>query len=404
MRYDLLIIGGGASGLAAAVTAKMEGVGRIAVLEKLPRVGKKILATGNGRCNLSHVHISPEDYRGSVNVAPILEQFGDVRTFFENLGLYTRTDAAGRMYPYSLTATAVLDAFRLRMREDDIEEICGTEITTLYPSGGLWHARSADAEYTAPYVIFAAGGYAAPKLGTDGSAWNLLKQLHIPIVPPRPNLCPVLSDANLLRPLRGLRIKGRITLFDCDKEIHTETGEVQFTEKALSGICVFNLSGRIDPQRAADYDMILNPVPEIGSDLEQLLCTMQCVRIGMTSEEILSGLLPKPLVRLVLKNIGIRPDSVTSDPDYHIIQLLAAEIRSLHFPVSGLADYAQAQSTCGGVSGSALDAHLQVKSHPGLYVTGEAADVYANCGGYHLHWCWASGAAAAKDLAGRKRL
>ena len=402
MRYDLVIIGGGASGLAAAVTAKMHGIARIAVIEKLPRVGKKLLATGNGRCNLSHAGITAADYRGSVDTAPILERFGDVKAFFENLGLYTRTDSAGRMYPYSMTATAVLDALRLRMREDGIDEICDTEVTALFHKNRMWHMKTTGGDYTAPVVIFSAGGYAAPKLGTDGSAWDLLKKLDIPLISPSPNLCPVLSDEKCLRPLKGLRVKGVITLLDGGKPIRNENGEVQFTDKALSGICVFNLSGLINICRLSDFTLQFDPVPEIGDELVSILCTLQGTRFGMTAEEMLSGLLPKPIERLALKNCGIRADSVIASLDYRGVQRLAKEIHALAFPVKGLAGFDQAQSTRGGVPGSALDAHLQVKSHPGLYITGEAADVHADCGGYHLHWCWASGAAAAEDIAAHR--
>ena len=401
--YDLLIIGGGASGLAAAVTAKALGVGRIAVLEKLPRVGKKLLATGNGRCNLSHAGISAADYRGSVDTAPILQQFGDASSFFENLGLYIRTDDAGRMYPYSMTATAVLDAFRLRMREDGVEERCGTEVQSLCRKGTLWQVTTADTVLTAPFVIFSSGGYAAPKLGTDGSAWDLLTHLGIPFIPPVPNLCPVRSDPALLRPLKGLRVKGEITLYKGDDALRTEPGEVQFTEKALSGICVFNLSGFIDMSHSQDYFFLFDPMPDIGIDLESMLYTLQGTRFGMTCEEMLSGLLPKPLIRLVLKNAGISPESPCSELSGREIRKLAVCGRSLQFPVRGLAGFDQAQATRGGVPGSVLDAHLQVKGHPGLFVTGEAADVHSVCGGYHLHWCWASGAAAAGGAAAALR-
>ena len=400
-RYDLLILGGGASGLAAAVTASALGVKRIAVLEKQPRVGKKILATGNGRCNLSHTHISSGDYHGSVDVAPILREFDDVNAFFENLGLYTRTDDAGRMYPYSMTATAVLDAFRLRMREDGVEELCDTEVQELYRQNGLWYAVSAESAYCAPSVIFAAGGHAAPKLGTDGSAWRLLKQLGIPVKSPLPNLCPVLSDPALLRPLKGLRVKGEIMLFDGEDHLGTETGEVQFTEKALSGICVFNLSGLIDPARAEDFYFMMNPVPDLGIDLPSMLYTLQGTRCGMSCEEMLTGLLPKPLIRIILKNAGIMPEFPCIELSGKEIRRLAGAVRFLTFPVRGLAGFDQAQATRGGVPGDALDEHLQVKAHPGLYVTGEAADVHSICGGYHLHWCWASGSAAASDIASR---
>ncbi|MBR3630364.1 MAG: aminoacetone oxidase family FAD-binding enzyme, partial [Oscillospiraceae bacterium] len=312
-RYDLLIIGGGASGLAAAVTAKALGAERIAVLEKQQRVGRKLLATGNGRCNLSHTRISAADYSGSVDTAPILMEFGGVAGFFENLGLYTRTDDAGRMYPYSMTATAVLDAFRLRMREDGVDELCGMDVQALNRHNGLWYAKTPETVFAAPCVIFAAGGHAAPKLGTDGSAWELLKRLGVPLVPPVPNLCPVLSDPTLLRPLKGLRVKGEITLYQGDNALRAEQGEVQFTEKALSGICVFNLSGLIEPARSQDYYFLFDPLPEIGNDLESMLYTLQGTRYGMTCEEMLSGLLPKPLLRMVLKKSGILPESICSE-------------------------------------------------------------------------------------------
>lgn len=399
--YDLLILGGGASGLAAAVTAAALGVQKIAVLEKLPRVGKKLLATGNGRCNLSHDGITARDYRGSVNTAPVLNDFGDVKVFFENLGLYTRTDAAGRMYPYSMTATAVLDAFRLRMREAGIEEICDTEVLQLDRKNGIWHVRTTGAEYLAPYVIFAVGGHAAPKLGTDGSAWQLLRKLQIPIVPPKPNLCPVLSDTRLLRPLKGLRVKGEISLWNGEICVRTESGEVQFTEKALSGICVFNLSGLIDPFQCPQQTLVFDPVPELGDGLIGVLYALRGTRSGADCEEMLSGLLPKPLIRLILKTISISPEQPCDQLDGRRMQQLAAASHSLRFPVQGFCSFEQAQTTCGGVVGSALDAHLQVKAHPGLYITGEAADIHADCGGYHLHWCWASGAAAASDIAAK---
>ena len=398
-RYDLLIIGGGASGLAAAVSAKSLGVERIAVLERSARVGRKILATGNGRCNLSHDPVSAEDFRGSVDTAPIFQEFGDVKAFFENLGLYTRTDTAGRMYPYSMAASAVLDAFRLRMCADGVEEICDTPVLSLRREEELWYARTAEEDYYAPYVIFAAGGHAAPKLGTDGSAWKLLKKLGIPLNEPLPNLCPVLSDEKVLRPLKGLRVKGEITLYVKDDAVRTEVGEVQFTEKALSGICVFNLSGLIDTSRLTDHFLMFDPVPEIGIDMENILYTLQGTRFGMNCEEMLTGILPKPLIRLILRNSRISPEYPCTELTGREIRLLAVAIRSLTFPVRGLAGFEQAQSTRGGVPGSELDAHLQVRSQPGLYITGEAADVHADCGGYHLHWCWASGYAAAAEIA-----
>ena len=244
MIYDLLIIGGGASGLASAVTASSMGVQKIAVLEHLPRTGKKILVTGNGRCNLSHQDISAKDYQGSYDVSEILKNFGNAESFFENLGLYCRTDEQGRIYPYSMSANAVLDALRLACSE--VTEFCQETVINLKFQSGLWHVQTENQHYISKYVIFSAGGIVQPKFGTDGSAWELLKNLNIPMTEGRPILCPLLSDKKILQPLKGLRVKGSVSLYHKNKLLKSELGEIQFTEQALSGICIFNLSSFLE--------------------------------------------------------------------------------------------------------------------------------------------------------------
>ena len=177
MQYRLLIIGGGASGLAAAVTAAQCGADGVALLERLPRPGKKILATGNGRCNLSHAGIVPGDYAGSFDVSQILANFGDAVAFFEGLGLLCRTDGEGRIYPYSMTAAAVLDALRMQLGSTSL--LPDARVTALRPIPGGWRAETETAAFTAERVIFAAGGHAAPKHGTDGTAWAMLEALEL---------------------------------------------------------------------------------------------------------------------------------------------------------------------------------------------------------------------------------
>lgn len=402
MNYQLIIIGGGASGLAAAVTAASYGMERIAILERSQRVGKKILATGNGRCNLSHTPITPDDYDGSVEVSDILSEFGDAASFFEILGLCTRTDEQGRMYPYSMTATAVLESLRSVCIEQNVEEICDACVTKLTPIGNGWLVRTAAAEYRADAVIFAAGGYAAPHLGTDGSAWGLLRQLQIPLCSPKPILCPVLSDAGILRPLKGLRAKADVRLYDRQTMRRCEAGEVQFTQDALSGICLFNLAGLVDTSRCGDFRISLDLCPDQTQDaLISMLYTFQSVRFHADSETLLSGIVQKPLARLILRQCGIKAADPCDQLDGRAISEIAATLKNLTFPVRGLGDWKQAQATAGGVLGTVLDAHLQVKAHPHLYIVGEAVDVHSLCGGYHLHWAWASGAHAAKHIAER---
>ncbi len=396
----LIIIGGGASGLAAAVTAASLGVEGITILEGLPRTGKKILATGNGRCNLSHTPVSPADYRGSVRVEKILEEFGDAASFFETIGIHCRADDQGRVYPYSNTATVVLDALRSACQQSGVQECCGEAVTALTPCRGGWMVRTETQTLRAENVIFAAGGHAAPKLGTDGNAWRLLEALGIPVISPRPVLCPVRSDANALRPLKGLRARAEVSLLDRGRLLRQERGEVQFTQDALSGICLFNLSTLVEPARCGDFSIVLNLCPEqTQNETAAMLYGFQAVRWEADCELLLSGLVQKPLARLVLRRCGIAAAMPASQLDGRQIAEIARTLHGLAFPVMGLSDWSQAQATAGGVHADALDAHLQVKAHPGLYIVGEAVDVHSFCGGYHLHWAWASGARAARHIA-----
>ncbi len=398
-KLDLLIIGGGASGLSAAVTAVSMGVKKIAILERLPRTGKKILATGNGRCNLSHENITALDYQGSYDVTEILSRFGDAESFFRNLGLYCRTDEQGRMYPYSMSANAVLDALRLACAE--IPELCNETAMDLYFKNSAWHVRTESGqEFVSRFVIFSAGGTVQPKFGTDGSAWKMLEKSGIPVIKSRPVLCPVLSDNKILKPLKGLRVKGSVNLYYQGKIIQSETGEIQFTEQALSGICIFNLSGSINHQ-FSEYQISVNLFPELEiSEIVSRIYSCQAVRYGCSCEEMLSGLMQKSLARAVLKQIRIKADMPCSQLADLQIRQLAGICHDFRFPVLGFVKE-QAQATAGGVAGKALDENLQVKNHDGLFITGEAVDVHAPCGGYQLHWAWASGYVAGKYIAER---
>lgn len=401
MKYDLIIVGGGASGLAAAVTAASLGIRKIAVLEQLPRIGKKLLATGNGRCNLSHNGISGSDYSGSVCPDEIIRQFGEAPAFFENLGLFCRVDTQGRIYPSSMTASSVLDAFRLRLEQDGTRVLCEQKVQALKQQNSHWIVHAQE-EMASKCVIFAAGGHAAPKLGTDGSAWKLLERLGIPVVSPKPILCPLRSDEKLLRPLKGIRLKGSISLRSGNTIHASEEGEIQFNEGTISGICVFDMTGKIDTSRIRGCELSVNCFPETDAgEILSRLYTVQAVRQETACGDFLSGLVHKTLGKVILRRCGIpemQPCSSLSGAQLHDIAALLCDLR---FPVLGTGDFHQAQATSGGVQGSALDANLQVKQYPGLFISGEAADVHSICGGYHLHWCWASGSAAAYGAAKR---
>ena len=249
-RFDLTIIGGGAAGLACAVSAAEKGCKSIAVIDRMNRIGKKLLVTGNGRCNLSSRNISEEFYHGSFNVKSVLEEYPDLRLFFEKLGLYTSSDSMGRIYPLSNTAASVLDALRF-----------GAE-----KSGKVRFFTEAQCTSVSENK----NGFTATVHGSDGSGFALAENLGISVAKPYPALCSLFADNT--KSLDGVRSKCAASLFLNGLLEKTELGEVQFTKNGLSGICIFNLSAALpDNERNAAVSLDLLPDYTLHEVYEMLL-------------------------------------------------------------------------------------------------------------------------------------
>ncbi len=398
-RCDIAIIGGGASALAAAVEAARLGAS-VFILERLPRVGKKILVTGNGRCNLSNQRISIGDYSGSVDVSYVFDRFGDTVPFFASLGLYTRSDAEGRLYPISGSASSVLDALRLECEKLGVCEICNYCAVSVQKTDDGFIVLSSDgAKVQASRLIFAFGGKAAPELGTDGSSFSLVKPYEISCVPLRPALAPVKCASPLLRSVKGLRALSSVRAYSGGKLIGESRGEIQFGDGTLSGICVFELAHLMPDELCFDF------LPEFrAEEVFKMLSDIRSIRGSVSLEDAFSGVLNKRLAQFFIKkclthSLGELASTLTGNE----LRALSDEIKNCRLPVCG-SDYNKAQATLGGVAGSELSSSLELKKLPGAYVCGEAADVLGRCGGYNLHWAWSSGRcagySAAKSLGG----
>lgn len=398
MSRRVVVIGGGASGLAAALAAAGCGA-EVTVLERLPRVGKKILLTGSGRCNLGHTPLEAERYHGSfAHAFPILSAF-DVQAFFAQLGLLTRTDAEGRMYPYSLTAASVLDALRLTAGARGAELRCGMQVTGLSRRGNRWTVCCGQDVFSADAVICAAGGAAAPSCGTDGSFYPILEQLGHRLVPAKPALCPVPVQSPVLRTLKGIRLRAEVSLMRNGKCMGSERGEVQFNEQTLSGICVFNLAREAE---AGKTELVLNLLPEQQPDETQaLLSQLLQMRTGLPAGDLLTGIVPKRVSEVLIRTAGGNPNAPAGTAAKHL-HALTGLLHAWRFPVSGTAPFSQAQVTAGGVSGACITAGLESSVTPGLYFCGEIVDTDGDCGGYNLEWAWASGDLAGKHAAGEQ--
>lgn len=392
---DILIIGAGASGLACAASAARNGVKRICLLERLSRPGKKLLVTGNGRCNLSHEYITSDSYHGTFDPTLLLNEIPDIRPFFERLGLFTVTDDAGRIYPLSNTAASVLDALRFAAEKAGAEILTDAPCEKIIPAQNGFIAESANHTINAKAVVLAGGGCASPVHGSDGSCLSLAKSFGHEITPLRPALCPLQAEST--KPLDGLRCKCTATLTQNGKILRTEQGEVQFTKTALSGICIFNLSAVYTGGQAA---VTLDLLPDnTHHEAYQILTSAVNSRQSLSSADTLTGIFNYKLAAYLLKRVGISSESSASKLTDQQITTLAQTAKSLDFNITGTADFASAQVTAGGIKGDEVTEALMSRKVKGLFFAGEILDIHGDCGGYNLHFAFTSGMKAGHSCA-----
>ena len=396
-QYHIAVIGGGASGLLAAIAAKIEGGAdcSVVILERNDRIGRKILSTGNGRCNLGNTVIRKENYSGSLleKAFAIFQQAPKTEDYFRQIGLICREEEH-RLYPYCKHASAVLDSLRLQIELYGIAVRCDCKIQKMIPKKHGFLLQSDTESYFAEQVIFACGGYAAPALGTDGSAYAMLKDLKIAIRPCTPALCFLKTKTELVRALKGIRLLAKVSLYENGILKRQERGEVQFTEQALSGICIFNLSAYCDRLSHAMYTVALDLLPDWNSEqVYAFLWELYALRGTLPIEEFFTGVFQRRVGLQVLKQCGIlqkEPRLIASCTPKEIEQL-ASFLKVWKFPVIGKGDWKNAQISCGGIISEEVSADLESVRYPGLYFSGEALDLQGDCGGYNLSWAWASG-------------
>ena len=396
----LAILGAGASGLAAAVSALRvsEGRVRVVLVERLSRVGKKILSTGNGRCNFTNADISVEHYHGDTRFAErVLSRFTseDAVAFFESIGVPAYFED-GRAYPMSESAAGLLDALRIAAQGAEI--IADFKVSALEQRRGGWVLRSEEGkELRADAVIVAAGGKAAPSLGTDGSGIELMRKLGYEVDTPEPALVQLKVKSPSTASLKGVRVRGEVSAFTGGKLLHRERGEVLFTEYGLSGIPIFQVTAHEECDRVT-----LNLLPDMGKgEVLVELKKRQGIFFTQTVEDFFAGMLPKRLGNLVLRTAGFeklsRPVASLSDVE---LSRVAEALTNLEFTIAGRMGWENAQVTAGGVRADGFDpSTMESRLHEGLFASGELLNIHGDCGGYNLHWAWATGIAAGRAAA-----
>ena len=405
MQTDCVIVGGGAGGLCAAAALGRKGL-RVTVVERLPRVGKKLLATGNGRCNLSNVDMQSVYYG---KAAPFVQQVyavtppGEVAAFFSSLGLMTAVED-GRIYPRTMAASSVLDVLRMACERASVTMLTDTEVVALSPSRrGGWSVQLADGSgLFAPHVIAAMGGSAAPSMGTDGTGVRLMQTLGHEITPLYPALVQLKCSHPALKGLKGIRTQARLTLFIDGRPAAEEFGELLLTDYGVSGVCVFQLSREAAPALAQKRSvrLAIDFLPEVASIRPWLDARIEQLS-PVSLLTLTTGVLPRLLAQTIIKEAHFSPEmdaGALSDAEK---DALCRALSAFPLVVTGTQGFANAQVTRGGVSVADVDPRTMAsRLFDGLHIIGELLDVDGPCGGYNLHFAFAGALTAAKAIGG----
>ena len=391
------IIGGGASGMAAALAAsEQEGV-RVLLFERQARLGRKLQATGNGRCNLSNLHADEKGFHGDVPTfaRPALAEFDVANTlaWFSSLGLFTVAEPSGRVYPYSDQANSVVDVLRFALDKENITLELGFEATKLRRRNGGFLVESGERTVYCDRVIVACGGLAGTKLGGSMSGYQLLRSMGHHMTKLRPALVQLKCGWSGVTALKGVRANCRAAVLH-NGAVHCEsTGELQFTEYGLSGPVIFEIS-RDACQDRGDWSCRLDFLPDVSVD--GLTAELERRRkTKLTTEDLLTGILHNRLGRVLTKAAGISANREVSTLSDCEIREMANAVKSFEIPLTEPLGMDSAQVTAGGIMTKEFNADtMESRLVPGLYACGEVLDIDGDCGGYNLQWAWSSGRCA----------
>lgn len=398
-KFDIAVIGGGASGLAAAITAKRNNPSsRIVILERLSRIGKKILATGNGRCNYTNRNIDITDYHGSCrNLYNSIKDFS-CEEFFETLGVYGYSDDEFRVYPLNNNASAVLDGLRLEVLKLGIDVICDFNVTDIKKEK-KYRIISENDFITADSVIIAGGGMSQANLGSDGSMIRIMKKMGLSVSPLYPALTSFKVNPESIRSLKGIRTNAVVSLFSDNKKLDAQRGEVQFGDGTISGICVFNLSCLAGGKDK--LELSIDMLPDINyNEAKKLIHDIRKIRASSPLEDYLSGILNKRIGMNIIKSctshaLTEKAECLTEKE----LNNITASIKDYRFKIIGLSGFEKSQVTAGGLNIAEIDSSLRSKKFRNMYFCGEILDIIGYCGGYNLYFAFGSGALAGKTCA-----
>lgn len=403
----IAIVGGGASGMIAAIAAARLGAD-VTIYERQDRVGKKLLATGNGQCNLTNLRCAPDHFHGDDPgfAAKALERFTVDKTiaFFNFLGALTMAEADGKVFPRTLQASTILDVLRFELERCNVTLKTSTAIESVKRNGTVFTLQSDTSRFSSDVVIISCGSRAMPQLGGNKSGLEILTRLGHAMTDIYPVLVPIKTDCPYSRHLKGTKITADISIHVNDTMVARDSGELLFTEYGLSGPPIIQLSIPITTalHRKKTVTCMVDLFPD--STREELFVHIRKrleTKADLPLETALIGFVNKRLISSLIASSGISdPKKQCKTITVDEMNRLAGTAKKWTFTVTGSLSWNEAHVCAGGIKTSGFDSEtmesLLVK---GLYATGEVLDITGDCGGYNLQWAWSSGFIAGESAA-----
>lgn len=382
---NIIIIGAGASGIATAINAKNEN-NRVILLEKNDRIGKKLLATGNGRCNYTNLNLSENNYSDPHFVKETISDFNnlDLINYFKLLGLESTQDG-NRVYPISLKANSVLNILMYWLEKKEVEIKTNTEVKQIIKTKKSYKLMTNNGNYEADVVVAAFGGKSMPSSGSDGVSFEILKKMGIKVTELKPALTQLKLDSKYLKHLSGTKVLGKAKLLKNNKVVDEREGEILFTNYGISGPPILDLSINISHDNVIEVPLINN----LNEESVEMLYRRYYMFPDFSLEEYLLGIVDKKFIHYIVDSLNLDKKAamnMISMSDFErIIELLLKS----RFKVTGNTGFKNSQVTRGGVDLSEVNSSdYQSKKYKNLYIIGEALNIDGDCGGYNLHFAF----------------